>query len=304
MKQNVPVGTCARWIRARARAATACALVSGALCSAGCGTPSDLLNGERIVEVASGRTVTRTELLVAIRASDYALLGEQHDDALHHRRRGELIAALPATAAVIAEQLTRGAPVVFGSDLEASLVHSGFEPKGWGWPLHEPLFAAIARTGLPLRGGNLARDDARRVAREGDAALPAGLAALLAAAPLASAAQAALDADLVQGHCGQLDAQQLPGVRRAQRARDASMLAALRESGGRPAVLVAGNGHVRRDYGVPQLAAGLTPAAKVVSVGFVEAGGDDDRSPYTYRWITPPIAREDPCAGFVMPKPK
>jgi len=288
----------------RVRAATACALAAGSLCGAGCATPSDLPTGERIVEVASGRSVTRAELLAAIRASDYALLGEQHDDPLHHRRRGELIAALPATAAVIAEQLPRGAPVVFGSDLEASLVRSGFEPKGWGWPLHEPLFAAIARANLPLRGGNLTRDDARRVAREGDAALPAGLAASLAAAPLAGAAQAVLDADLVQGHCGQLDAAQLSGVRRAQRARDASMLAALRESGGKPAVLVAGNGHVRRDYGVPQLAAALTPTAKVVSVGFVEADSDDDRAPYTYRWITPPIAREDPCAGFVMPKPK
>ncbi len=249
---------------------------------------------ERIVEVASGRALTRDELIAAIRASEFALLGERHDNAAHHARRGELIAALPATTVVVAEHLTRGQRVAYAPDLLASLVAAGFDPKGWRWPLHEPLFAPIARAGLRLEGANLPRELARRIAREGEAALPEELAALLRAAPLDDAAQAHLDADLLDGHCGHLSAARLPAMRLAQRARDAAMAAALRASGGRPAVLLAGNGHVRSDYGVPRLLAGR----RLASVGFVEAGQAVAGAPYTHLWFTAGPERGDPCVGM------
>lgn len=252
---------------------------------------------ERIVDVASGRALTRADLLVAIRESAFALLGEAHDNALHHRRRGELLSELPASTIVVAEHLTRGRVADLRADLLPALVAAGFDPKGWAWPLHEPLFAAVARAGLRLVGGNLPREDARRIVREGEAALADDLAALLRAAPLDAAAQAALDADLLAGHCNQLPAARLPGMRLAQRARDAAMAAALRGSGGRPAVLVAGNGHVRTDYGVPRLLVGR----RVVSVGFVEAGAAEAGAPYTHLWITPKLERADPCANLTMP---
>lgn len=266
-------------------------------CAAAVGT-------ERIVEVASGRTLMREALIAALRECDVALLGELHDSALHHERRATLVAALPPGAAVVAEHLPRGARVAFGADLRASLVAAGFDAKAWGWPLHEPLFAAVARARLPLAGGNLAREPARRIAREGEAALTDELAALLRAAPLDAAAQAALDADLLRGHCGHLDAKRLPAMRWAQRARDAAMALELHASAGRPAVLLAGNGHVRTDYGVPRLIAVLRPQAKLISVGFTEPDGPVAGAPYTHLWITAPTEREDPCAGFAMPTSK
>jgi uncharacterized iron-regulated protein len=290
------------------RGATAHGCLRTGLCGlavllAGCVSWRGEAAGETIVEVRSGRSIPRAELLAAMRASDHVLLGERHDNPAHHARRGDLLAELRPPAAVVAEQLPRGSTVRLGSDLAASLNAAGFEPRAWGWPLHEPLFAGIARAGLPLAGGNVPRALARQVAREGEAALPAELATLLRSAPLDSAAQAALDADLVQGHCGQLPAERLPGMRWSQRARDGSMLIALREQGGTPSVLVAGNGHVRLDHGVGQLIAATRPAARVLSVGFVEAGevGDPAGAPYTHLWITPRIERPDPCAGFTMP---
>ncbi|HEX2009525.1 MAG TPA: ChaN family lipoprotein, partial [Roseateles sp.] len=60
-----------------------------------------LLAGERIIEVASGRELSRAELLQQLRDSDYVLLGEQHDNALHHQRRGELLQALGAGVPVV-----------------------------------------------------------------------------------------------------------------------------------------------------------------------------------------------------------
>lgn len=252
---------------------------------------------DRIVEVASGRELTRDELLAALRGADFVLLGELHDNAWHHRRRGELIGAL-GPVPVVAEHLTRGQAVRFGHDLLASLQAAGFEAQGWDWPVHEPLFAAIRQAGAPLGGGNLPRDVVRQVARDGQP--PADLAALIASAPLPAAAQAALDADLLQGHCGHLTPARLPAMRQAQRARDAAMALALQAAATRPALLVAGNGHVRTDYGVPPLLQALAPGRRTLAVGFGEHGDDWRQAPYTYLWITPRQDRQDPCKGLKM----
>lgn len=278
----------------------------GLLALAGCaqfgGGPDE---GERIVEVATGREIGRAELLQKLRESDYVLLGEQHDNALHHRRRAELLKALGAGAPVVAEHLTRGLAVQPGADLLPRLEAAGFEPKGWRWPLHEPLFAAAAAPGHTLLGGNAPRKLARDVARRGEVALPAELAAVTARAPLEEAGRAALDADLVQGHCGMLAGERLVGMRWAQRARDAAMWLSLQAAAAeaRPAVLLAGNGHVRLDYGVPQLARQAQPGARLVSVGFVDAGRAVQGAPYSYVWLTPaPAGRGDPCAGMTLAK--
>jgi uncharacterized iron-regulated protein len=156
---------------------------------------------------------------------------------------------------------------------------------------------------VSVSGGDLAREQVRRIGRDGDAAVPPELAALLSVAPLNADQQNALDADLLENHCGQLPEARVPAMRRAQRVRDASLWAALREAQGKPRILVAGNGHVRLDYGVPRLIAAWQPAAQVVSVAFVEPDTDVAalRGLYTHAWITAaPAARDDPCAGVVI----
>jgi uncharacterized iron-regulated protein len=79
------------------------------------------------------------------------------------------------------------------------------------------------------------------------------------------------------------------------------------------AILIAGNGHVRADRGVPVYlhAPGLADAdARSVSVGFVEVGPSDGRAAdfprqvvadhpgFDYLWFSRPIARDDPCADI------
>lgn len=263
---------------------------------------ADVPEGERIVEVATGRELGRAELLARLRASDYVLLGEQHDNAVHHQRRGELLRSLGTGVPVVAEHMTRGLAVQPGAELLPRLEAAGFDAKGWRWPLHEVLFAPAAAPGRVLLGGNAPRDQARQVAREGEAALPADLAPLLRAAPLGDAGRAALDADLVKGHCGMLAGERLVAMRWAQRVRDAAMWTTLQQaagSHGRPAVLLAGNGHVRDDYGVAQLARQQQPAARVVSLGFTDGGAQSAGQPYTYVWQTAaPTGRGDPCEAF------
>jgi len=269
---------------------------------------------DQVLDLRSGRATTPELVLAELRLADVVLLGELHDNPQHHARRAALLAALRGSGAVVvAEQLTAGRRLASGdAPLLQRLTAAGFEPAPWGWPLHQPLFAAVDQAGLPLLGGNLARDSARQVVRGGLAALSGqpglgDLPTLLLSVPLPAGAQAALDDDLLRGHCGQLSVDRLPSMRSAQRARDAAMWRALATSGGRPAVLLAGNGHVRLDYGVAQIALALSPGLRVLSVEFAELGealatGDQTGSTqpvFTHRWLTPPAQRADPCEGML-----
>ncbi len=74
------------------------------------------------------------------------------------------------------------------------------------------------------------------------------------------------------------------------------------------AVLIAGNGHVRRDYAVPfyLLHSGAFAADQVLTLGArgvrrgetdPSAYADGDR-PFDYLWFTERIDNEDPCTKF------
>ena len=81
---------------------------------------------------------------------------------------------------------------------------------------------------------------------------------------------------------------------RVQRARDAMMADRLAATSGRGGgVLIAGNGHVRKDRGVPWYLARLRPGARSVSIGLLEVrdGVLEPPSglPYDYVWFTPRV---------------
>ena len=254
---------------------------------------------ERILDTRDGREVSRAELVESLRNQNFILLGELHDNPQHHQARAEIVEQLASgRPTVVAEHLEVGKTLVASGNLEADLAKAGFDARGWEWPLHRPLFQKIVDLGLPLLGGNLPPEQARKAVRDGPSALPAPLAARIARHPLSPEAEQALDRDLEQGHCGHMPAKWLPGMRLAQRARDAAMLAALENAPGRPAILVAGNGHVRKDYGIPS----LMGTSSHVSVGFIESPVPDatQHRMYDYVWVTDPAQREDRCAQMAQ----
>lgn len=303
-----------QWMGQVGRAVLAAPLLPGLL--AGCTTPDarpTLDSQDRLVELDSGRDLTRAELMRLMVGCRFLLLGELHDNTWHHRRRAELLRELAGRArpAVVAEHLTRGRQPASQGDLLSALQAAGFDPQGWQWPLHQPLFAAGRDASLPLQGGNLPAELARRIAREGSGAVPTDLAELLARSPLDESARSSLDQDLREGHCGHLPESRLPSMRLAQRARDAAMAQALLSVDGRPAVLLAGNGHVRQDWGVGQILQALQPQDSCVSVLFGERGSDDaetirdSRGAATHLWLTAAVHRENPCATMpVMRRPE
>ena len=98
---------------------------------------------------------------------------------------------------------------------------------------------------------------------------------------------------LEQSHCGNFPAEMLPGMLNAQAARDAVMAASLKPYAKRGAVLIAGNGHVREDIGVPRWLNAVP--GTVLAVGYLESDATADEGRFNHVVTTPPVARPDPC---------
>jgi uncharacterized iron-regulated protein len=139
---------------------------------------------------------------------------------------------------------------------------------------------------------------------QGQAAMPLPMARAYEQAVLPAPARSRLEQDLIDGHCGKLPDKYLVPMKLVQRATDISMATALITH--RPSVLVAGNGHVRWDYGVPQVLSVLEPSLKISSVGFYESGTGRAElikslaGRYDFVWLTDDTQRTDPCADFKL----
>ncbi len=272
----------------------ACALtLFGALASA------------QIIDVRSGKALDESALAEILKSADIVLLGELHDNKLHHEARGRLIARFADhRRSVISEHLPAPNQVTFQSDIKTDLVAAGFDTEGWDWPIHQSLYEQIKNKGLSVVGGNLPKEEARRMFLQGVSSLPERMAKTYTQSRLDETAERKLDHDLVEGHCGKLPDKYLSRMRFAQRMTDLSLTHNLLDR--RPSLLIAGNGHVRRDYGVPQILASVAPELKVVSVGFLEQGsGTQDllqsvSGQYDFIWITERAERKDPCENFKL----
>ena len=130
----------------------------------------------------SGAAVTAPELLRRVASSDLVLLGEVHDNPLHHTLRARLIDSFDdGRPAVVFEQFTESTgpiePRRAGESVEQWLDRNHFDRNGWRWPLHQPVVEAAlthARSLWGQRGSPRfgARDRAGR--RVGSPVSPAG----------------------------------------------------------------------------------------------------------------------------------
>jgi len=279
----------------------------------------------RIWDVRQSRFVTEAQLVDALVAARYRLLGEIHDNPAHHEIRARLIAAIADTGArpaVVFEQfdLDNDAPLMAaqaaGADSERLADAGQLDRKSWLWPMHKPILEAALAAHLPVRAGNLSRAQLRGdslTAAEKDT--KAIWYARLHAARWTEAQAAALSADIFESHCRKLPENVVPRLVLAQRMRDAAMAQALVDDATPDgAILIAGDGHVRADFGVPVYldAPGLAgAAARSISLGLVEASAEETRAAdfprqlvadhpgFDYIWLTPPVAREDPCERLI-----
>lgn len=241
---------------------------------------------------------------------DFALLGEIHDNPAHHRQRLAWLEELARGGrfALALEQLDADRQAAIdaaragASDARALAQQGGFDFKGWDWRLYGPYVELALRYELPLIAANLTNADARRIARnEPDAPR------MTVEAPGWGERETGILAEQIRnGHCNMLPERAIVPMSTAQRVRDARIARALvdaRRATGLPVVLLAGNGHVRRDVGVPRYLSGAMPDARLLVVGFVEREDADvqqtrlaDRpDQFDQAVTTAPHPRSDPC---------
>jgi uncharacterized iron-regulated protein len=274
-------------------------LASAALL-AGC-APALLLQDHplagRIWDVRAQRFVEAEAMLARAATARYVILGETHDNPEHHRLQRDALEALAARGAPRAlameqfdseHQKALDAAQARGADAEALADAGHFDREGWGWAMYRPLVEFARQQNWPLLAGNLSRAEARGIVAEPSrSGLP----------PAEPRIRQVLEADMVHGHCGSRpDARRLAAMVEAQRARDARLAQALATRS--PGVLITGNGHARRDAGVPL----YLPRTDLVSIAIleVEAGKsapqDYAAESFDYLWFTPRQPRRDPCA--------
>jgi hypothetical protein len=129
--------------------------------------------------------------------------------------------------------------------------------------------------------------------------------------PLSESMTARLAADIRASHCGYASEESVKAMLAVQRARDAQMAQSLIAAGAPGgAVLVAGAGHVRNDYGIPVYLSAEAAGRRVISIAFLEVDDRkpephnyalpyaDGRLPFDYVWFTPRVDDENPCEKF------
>ena len=232
------------------------------------------------------------------------LLGEVHDNPAGHARRFDLIKAKVEAGwrpAIVMEQFDRERQ----ADLERAMatcanadcvIAAASAGTGWEWPLYKPVIELALGYKLKLVAANLARADASKVMRDGFAAvLDAGTIADYGLdQPLPAALVDAQTQAIREGHCNKLPESMVGAMVRAQVARDVVMAQALTANAASGAILLAGNGHVRLDAGVPHWLR-RHGNGRVVSIGYVESAV---HGPYDESIRVKPHPRPDPCASL------
>ena len=237
------------------------------------------------------------------------LFGEVHDNAAQHAMRLAALKALlleGARPALLMEQFDRerqadierlraggAAPdadqiILAGSGAPASAT------RRWNWAFYRPLIELALAYDLPIVAANVSRDDARAVIKDGLAAH--GFNAIVPA----DIEQVQADA-IERSHCGTLSTVQARRMAAAQIARDQYMARLVEAHAQRGAVLLAGNGHVRVDVGVPRW---LQPRTRerTEAIGMLEEGdftAEEAGAAYDRVFTTPKQLRDDPCKAML-----
>lgn len=245
--------------------------------------------------------------IAAMQAADVVILGEYHDNPAQHVNQAEIVKTI-SPRAVVWEMLSEEAGDLVTAELIENPENMARE-LGWagsGWPdfaMYHPIFHSSSEAAH--YGAMLARDVAR-------AAVGAGAAQGFGADAARYGLTEALDDDeqstrealQQQAHCNALPVQSLAPMVDIQRLRDAvlarAVIRAMDETGG-PVAVITGNGHARRDWGIPSYLARVRPDLQVFSLGQSEAGNID--GVFDAVIDTAPAERGDPCEAFRPPAP-
>ncbi|KAA0890762.1 ChaN family lipoprotein [Pusillimonas sp. ANT_WB101] len=255
---------------------------------------------------ASNRQGVSSNLAKQLVVHDIVLLGEVHDNAQAHRQRTQALqqAMQDGWRPIIAmEQFDRQQQARLDeamqtcTDAQCVIQKAAPDAKGWEWAYYEPVIDLALKHGLRVLAANLSRADAASIMQHGFSSVFSAEVTheLGLDAPLPLDLLQVQEHDVQQGHCGLLPEQIVNGMAQAQIARDAVMAFIVRQAsqgGHKPVVLLAGNGHILKQSGVPR----WLGHADVFAVGFTEtpAASED----YDYDVVVPAFDRTDQCEAL------
>ncbi|WP_460272472.1 ChaN family lipoprotein [Celeribacter sp. ULVN23_4] len=242
------------------------------------------------------------EALSQLPPADVVILGEIHDNPIHHTHQATAIKVL-SPKAVVFEMLTPEQAARITPELRAN-EEALSEALDWemsGWPNFSMYYGIFAASDAPIYGAALPREDVRRAFTEGAAAVFGNEAGRFGLeTPLPAEIQSTREQMQYETHCAAMPLEMMSGMVEAQRLRDAAfsqtVLRAYAETGG-PVAVITGNGHARTDWGMPSVLALAAPNVTVLSIGQLE-GLPDETPPYDLWLVTEPVERDDPCADF------
>lgn len=230
---------------------------------------------------------------------DVVILGEYHDNPLHHQRQRDAVIEINPKA-VVFEMLT-GEEAIALAKVPRSQEAMEAATEGFHWSNIRD-YAGVLSKSENIIGAALPREQMRTAFEQGAAAVfgpKADTYGLTQALP--EAEQTARQEAQFNAHCQAMPLEMMTGMVAAQRLRDAhfarTVIAAL-DTYGSPIILITGNGHARNDWGVPIYLKRVRPDLTVFSYG---QGENDISPPGTYDALIPDAPapdRADPCAAF------
>ena len=250
----------------------------------------------RSVPAASGATKGNPQVL---------LLGEVHDNRAGHLQRYEELRQRVEAGwrpVIAMEEFDRQDQDLLNAAqegcMDAGCVIRVMDRKGWDWQQYYNILQLALDHKLPLVAVNLSRADASKVVRDGIASSfdAKTIADYRLGEPVSADWRKAQEREIQAGHCDMVPAMMLPGMVDAQMARDVWMAKLIRDQQPRDVVLIAGNGHVRKDIGVPRWLTSYGPKLTMETIGYVEDGAA--KGQFDAVKVAPAVKRPDPCAKF------
>jgi len=245
-------------------------------------------------DTATGEWLTADELVQRLAPASQVLVGEQHDNDDHHRLQLWLLQRLQqqrSQASLLLEMLTPSQQPAVDSlqngDIEVQpeqLAEQLNWGPGWDWDVYGPIVTWALKAGINLHAANLDREEISTLYRTPAAVSPR----------YSDQALAELRETIEASHCGQIAEPQLSAMRGIQQQRDVRMGEQLATAAA-PALLLAGNFHVRKDLGVPLHLDGPAPVVVMLHEADKPLPGAEQAD---YLWLTPAAPEKDHCAQW------
>ena len=265
----------------------------------------------KIWDVKQQSFINKAAVIEKIRNTKYLLLGERHDNQIHHQHQAWFIRQLKANqqqASVAFEMINnqQGGQLVKQPVTSASQMITILNTIKNNWQYksrYQALFTEVITAGYPINAANISRQQLMHIVMKKDDKLSPAYQRMLDQTPFSKTQQIKLQKEINQSHCNMLDDNSSKSMVLGQRLRDATMAHSMLKSQSPVKVLIAGLGHVRNDLAVPIYIGN----SKVLSVGFIEVEQDINKAapyakvwdtetlPFDIVWFTPQVKREDMC---------